>query len=178
MGRNDISTVTHRKCKRGQGRGSCRNGNSWSSAPLYLLCGRSTVQSRTLDFPLSPGPLSSRLVWGCRTGGQTARSQTQRSGNRGKGIFPSGPASDSFARPLQGYQGSQGVWGQFPVRSPSMDPIHKSLNSSLNQKDEYLRCFYRDVIKQLEFQTWRAVFFKCIIRMVKRKALQSQIYFD
>lgn len=99
-------------------------------------------------------------------------------GGRG-GIFPSGPASDSFARPLQGYQGSQGVWGQFPVRSLSMDPTHKSLNSSLNQKDEYLGCFYKDVIKQLEFQIWRvACFFKNIIRMVRRKALRSQIYFD
>lgn len=60
-----------------------------------------------------------------------------------------------------------------------MDPTHKSLNSSLNQKDEYLGCFYKDVIEQLEFQIWRvACFFKSIIRMVRRKALRSQIYFD
>lgn len=61
--------------------------------------------------------------------GKQLHSQTQRSGNWGKGIFPSGLASYSFARPLQGYQGSQGVWGQFPVRSPRMYPTHKSLNS-------------------------------------------------
>ena len=150
--------VTHRKCKRGQGRGSRRNGNSWTSASLHLPRGSSSVQRRTLDSSLSP--VLSALGWNKIAGqeGKQPHSQTQRSGNWEKGIFPSGPASYSFARPLQGYQGSQGVWGQFPVRSPHMYPTHKSLNFELNQKDDYLRCFCKDVIEQLRPQIWSFVF--------------------
>lgn len=131
LGRNDISMVTHRKCKRGQGREGCRNGkklldlSGTPPSPWKKLCTKE-------DTGLPPSPLVLLgLGWNKIAGqeGKQPHSQTQRSGNWGKGIFPSGPAFYSFARPLQGYQDSQGVWGQFPVRSPRMYPTHKSLNS-------------------------------------------------